>query len=450
MAGVIEKIFRLRQNNTTAGREIRAGFATFLTMAYIIIVNPIILSDAGIPIGPSVVATILSAAFGTFIMAFYANRPFAIAPYMGENAFLVWVVCKAHGCPWEVALGVVFLSGVIFVILTLTKVRVWFAEAIPSCLKYAMAVGIGLFLCFIGLNSIGVIRMGVPAAPLKVGIITDPRVLLGILGFFIISILMVMRVRGAILIGICSIAIFMFIGHSTGLLPAEKEEPLPELKTIFTMPDFSLFGRLDIMGALHWGFAKGLYMIIIIMFIMSFLDTMGTLIGCAARAGFLDEKGNLPQIERPMMADAVANVSCAVFGTSTAGTFIESAAGIEEGGRTGLTALVVAILFLPFLFLSGLIHFIPKQAYGPALVVIGLLMFHAITRINFADPTEVIPAFATVILMCFTYNIAFGLTAGFVVYPILKIVSGRFREIHPAMWVLFVLAVVTFICYPYK
>ncbi|HID32866.1 MAG TPA: NCS2 family permease, partial [bacterium (Candidatus Stahlbacteria)] len=349
---MIEKMFKLKEHGSNVRTEIIAGITTFVTMAYIIIVNPAILEAAGIPKGPSMVATILSAVFGTLIMGLYANRPFAIAPYMGENAFVAFTVVKVLGYSWQTAIGAIFIGGVIFTILTLVRLRSWLARAIPINLKYSFAVGIGLFLTFIGLNETGIVKLGVPSAPVSVGDLTSTPVLVAIITFLIIGGLLIRRIKGAILIGIIIGTIIAFALGIVKIPPSVISLP-PSLEPIFM--------KLDILGALTWGF----FAVILTVFIMDFVDTMGTLIGVSARAGFLDEEGNLPEIERPMLADALATIFGAILGTTTTGTYIESAAGVEEGGRTGLTSVVTGILFLLALFFAPFFTSVPDEAYGP-------------------------------------------------------------------------------------
>jgi AGZA family xanthine/uracil permease-like MFS transporter len=430
--------FRFDELGTDYRTEFLAGLTTFITMSYIIILNPAILSAAGMPKGASMVATILAAAFGTLIMALYARRPFAIAPYMGENAFIAYTVVGLLGYSWQTALGAIFIGGVLFVILTVTRIRGWLVEAIPEGLKYSFAAGIGLFLVFIGLNESGIV-VGGPGGgpPVKLGSLHETSVLMAVFSFLIIAVLMILRVRGALLIGILLSAVLCFL---TGVAkPPEQVISLP--------PDLTpLFLKLDILGALTWGF----FSVILTVFIMDFVDTMGTLIGVSARAGLLDENGNLPEIEKPMLADSLATVFGAVVGTTTTGTYIESAAGIEAGGRTGFTSLVVAVLFLLSLFFAPIFTSIPPQAYGPALVLVGLLMIEPIKRIRWDDMTEVVPALAVVVLMSFTYNIGIGMTAGFVLYPFAKLIRGQGRSIHPGLWVLFALSLLFYIFYPYE
>lgn len=433
---MFEKLFQLQEHNTNVKTEVIAGLTTFMTMAYIVIVNPAILEAAGIPKGPSMVATILSAFFGTLLMGFYAKRPFAIAPYMGENAFVAYTVVKILGYPWQTALGAIFIGGVLFTIITILKLRSWLANAIPVGLKYSFAVGIGLFLAFIGLNDGGIVRLGVPGAPVQIGDIRSPTVLLSVIGILIIAILMIRKIKGSILIGILATTFLAFI-FGIAKTPSTWVSLPPSLAPIFL--------QLDIVGALSWGF----FAVILTVFVMDFVDTMGTLIGVSARAGFLDENGNLPEIEKPMLADALATVFGALVGTTTTGTYIESASGIEEGGRTGLTAVVTALLFLICLFFAPLFTSIPAQAYGGALVIVGILMVSAVTKINFDDYTELIPAFFVIALMSFTFNLGIGITAGFVLYPIFKLVAGKVKDIHPGLWVLFVLSILFYIFYPY-
>lgn len=429
-------MFNLRGHNTDVGKEVLAGLTTFLTMSYIIVVNPAILGAAGIPKGPSMVATILSAVFGTLLMGFYANRPFAIAPYMGENAFIAYTVVKVLGYSWQTGLGAVFIGGVLFTILTLLKVRKWFVEAIPQSLKYSFAVGIGLFLTFIGLNEAGIVALGAPGVPVKVGQLNSLETLLAILGFIVIAALLIRKVRASILIGILFITLLSYIFQVTK----------PPESWISTPPSLApIFLKLDVLGALKWGF----FSVILTVFVMDFVDTMGTLIGVSARAGMLDEKGNLPEVEKPMLADALATVAGALLGTTTTGTYIESAAGIEAGGRTGLTAVVTAGLFLLALFFAPFLTAVPAHAYGPALVIVGAMMLEPIRRIDFSDYTELIPSFAVITLMSFTYNLGIGMTAGFVIYPLLKLISGRAREVSAGTWVLGALSLIFYVFYPY-
>jgi AGZA family xanthine/uracil permease-like MFS transporter len=427
--------FEFKRYNTGYRRETLAGLTTFLTMAYIIVVNPAIMENAGIPRGPSVTATILAAAIGTTIMAFWARRPFAIAPYMGENAFIAFVVVKVMGYTWQVALGAVFIAGALFALLTVFKVRGWLAESIPMSLKASFAVGIGLFLTFIGLNETGLVAVGAPGAPVRLGNISQPSVLLAVAGFMLVVVLMARRVRGALVIGMIAATIGSILAGITPLPTSVVSLP-PSLEPI-------LF-KLDIAGAL----TPRCFPVVMVIFIMAFLDTIGTLIGLSMRADLLDENGNLPEIERPMLADALATMAAPLLGTSTTGAYIESAAGIEEGGRTGFSALVVAILFALSLFFAPLFTIVPPHAYGIALVVIGSFMIKPVLQIDFSDLTELVPAFLTIVLMVFTFNIGVGMTSGIIAHVLLKVCTGRVAEIKAGMWVLALLSISLFLFLP--
>lgn len=432
----LDRHFQLSRQHTTVRRELIAGLTTFFTMAYIVAVNPAILKAAGMPLEASVTATILTAIFGTLLMGLYARRPFAIAPYMGENAFIAFTVVGVLGYRWQSALGAVLLAGVIFILLTLFRLRKLMVDAIPLTLRYSYAVGIGLFLTFIGLNQTGIVTLGSPGAPVRPGHLTSVSVLLAIFGFLLMTVLSIRRFPAAILTGVLATALLSFV---TGVTPRPVSwvSLPPSLAPVFL--------QLDLRSIFTWGF----FPVVLTIFVIAFVDTMGTLIGVSARAGFLDEKGNLPQIERPMMADALATTFAALVGTTTSGAFIESATGVEAGGRSGLTAVVTALCFVGTLFFAPFISAIPAHAYGPALVFVGLLMLAPITRIPFHDLTELVPAFGVMALMAFTYNVGIGMTAGFVLYPFCKLVSGRVSEVRPALWVLTTLSLLFFVFYPY-
>jgi AGZA family xanthine/uracil permease-like MFS transporter len=433
---LLARYFAFDRHGTDLKTEVMAGVTTFVTMAYIIIVNPKILEAAGMPFGPSMVATILSAFFGTLAMGVYAKRPFAIAPYMGENAFVAYTVVKVMGFSWQTALGAIFLGGLLFTLLTVLRVRAWLADAIPESLKIGFTVGVGLFLTFIGLNETGIVRLGVPGAPVHVGDFHQPSVLLAIAGILLTGILLVRRVRGALLLGILVTAA-AGVAAGAATLPERWVDLPPDLSPVFL--------QLDIAGAMSWGF----FSVILTIFVMDFVDTLGTLIALGMRAGMLDSRGNLPEIEKPMLCDALGTTIAALIGTTTTGAYIESATGIEAGGRTGLTAVVTSALFLLALFFAPVLTVIPAFAYGPALIIVGLLMFSPVGRLHFDDLSEVVPVFVIIILMSFTYNIGIGMTAGFVVFPVFKIVTGQWRAIRPGMWVLSVLSLAFFVFYPY-
>jgi adenine/guanine/hypoxanthine permease len=432
----LNALFAFDRHRTTLGREVIAGLTTFTTMSYIVVVNPAILSAAGIPEGPSFVATVLVAVFGCYFMAFYANRPFAIAPYMGENAFIAFTVCKVLGFRWQTALAAIFIAGAAFIVMTVLRLRQWIVDGVPTVLRFSFAVGIGLFLTFIGLNETGLVKLGVPGAPVQAGNLTSHASLVAMLGFVLIAILVIRKIPGAILLGIVITALVAFLVRTAA----------PPHGIISMPPSVApIVWQLDFRGALTWR----AFPIVLTIFIMAFVDTMGTLIGLSARAGFLDENGQLPQIERPMLVDAVATTVAPALGTTTAGAYVESATGIEAGGRTGFTVLVTGSCFLLTLIFSPFVAAIPAQAFGPALIIVGLFMLAPITYVDFGDFTESIPAFAVVVLMAFAFNIAIGICAGFVLYPICKIVAGKWDQLKPGLWVLTALSLLFFIFYPY-
>jgi AGZA family xanthine/uracil permease-like MFS transporter len=434
---LLNALFGLDRNRTTVNREVVAGLTTFTTMSYIVVVNPAILSAAGIPEGPSFVATALVAAAGCYLMAFYANRPFAIAPYMGENAFIAYTVCKALGFPWQTALAAIFVAGMLFILMTALRLRQWIVDGIPISLRYSFAVGLGLFLTFIGLNESGLVKLGIPGAPVQAGNLHSASALVAMFGFVLIAILVIRKVPGAILLGIVITAVVAFAAKTAAPPPRLVSMP-PSLAPILW--------RLNFRGAFTWR----AFPIVLTLFVMAFVDTMGTLIGLSARAGFLDQNGQLPQIDRPMMVDAISTTLAPVLGTSISGVYVESAAGIESGGRTGFTVLVTGTCFLLALFFAPFATAIPAHAYGPALIMVGLFMLTPITRIDFGDYTESIPSFAVVVLMAFTMNIAFGICAGFVLYPVFKLITGKRNQLKSGMWVLTALSLLFFAFYPYR
>jgi len=433
---LLSRYFGLEQLRTTPRRELLAGLTTFITMAYIIVVNPKILEAAGIPLGPSMMATILTAFIGTLLMGVYAKRPFAIAPYMGENAFVAYTLVKGMGYPWQTVLGAVFISALIFALLTVLKVRGWLVGAIPQSLKIAFSVGIGFFLAFIGLNETGIVKLGVPGAPVQVGNLTEPATWLAIFCFLLISALQIRKTTGAILLGML---ITTLLAATSGLVKLPRE---------FISLPVSLaptFGKLDIVGALRPEF----FPVIMTLFVILFVDTMGTLIGVSYIGGFLDKKGNLPEVEKPMLCDSFATMAGAVLGTTASGAYIESATGIEAGGRSGLTAVFTALFFLIALLFFPLLTIVPPCAYGPALIAVGGLMLSPVKDIDFSDLSELIPAFITIALISFTYNLGMGMAAGFIVYPLAKAVAGKSREIPVGLWVLSGFSILFFMLYPY-
>lgn len=468
------RFFQWKEAGSSVRTEILGGVTTFITMAYIIVVNPAILTAAGIPAGPSTIATILVAGFGSIAMGLVANRPIAVAPYMGENAFIAFGLASL-GIGWQLRLGAVFVSGVLFLIITVLGIRGWLANSISPSLKHSFAVGIGLFLAFIGLAETGVVKSyavgkppvaffppgsGVPCdcltpvplagipVPVEIGDITSAPVLVAIFGLLLITVLMILRLRGALLLGM---ALTGLGGIALGLgRPPEALAAWPQ----FTGPDglMAIAGQLRFSETLGDGrtvslFSTTLLPVLLTLFLMDFLDTVGTLVGVGAAGNMLDEKGNFPKIERPMLVDAVACMASAVVGTSTSGAYIESATGIKEGARTGLAAVVTGMLFLGCLFFVPLAAALQSLqfAYGPALIVVGLLMIKSIQKIDFEDLSEWLPAFLTITVMVFTYNIANGLTAGLVVYPVLKVATGRWRLLNSGMLVLGILCLLYYL-----
>jgi len=382
------------------------------------------------------VTTVMTAMFGTLVMGLYANRPFAIAPYMGENAFVAYTVVRVLGWRWQTALGAVFIAGVLFTLLTVARVRQWMTEAVPPGLRFSFAAGIGLFLAFIGLNEAGIVTLGAAGAPVRIGALNSAAAMVAVFSFIAIAMLTLWRVPGAILVGILLASAAAFALGVASLPHRWVSAPPSPAPILF---------KLDLSAVFGWGF----FNVLLTIFVMALVDTLGTLVGVAERTGLLDEQGHLPQIERPMMADALATTFAALVGTTTAGAFIESAAGVSVGGRTGMTAVVTAILFGGSLFFAPTVTAIPPQAYGPALVMVGAMMIAPIRKIDFDDYTELIPAFAIIALMSFTYNVGVGITAGFVLYPWFKVAAGRGREVRPGLWVLNIVSTLFFAFYPY-
>jgi len=427
-------VFRLESSPLRT--ELIGGATTFLAMAYIIVVNPAILSAAGLPIEASTVATIVVAAVGSLFMGLYANLPIAVAPYMGENAFLAFGLAT-FGITWQERLGAVFVSGVFFLLITWVGWRGRLAQSISPSLKHSFAAGIGLFLAFIGMVETGIVERS-EATPVKIGHLHSPDVLLAVAGFLLIAVLLLRRVRGAILIGMASTAAAgVALGY--GRMP-EQWFAIP-FRGEYSLAPIAF--QLDIPGVLQLSFLP----ILLTLILMSFLDTLGTLVGVGAAAGMLDQKGNFPRIERPMTVDAVACMLSGLVGTSTSGAYIESAVGIREGARTGLAAITTGALFAAALFFIPAIEPLQqlKFAYGPALIVVGLLMLESVQRIDFGDLTELVPAFVTITMMVFTYSIANGLIAGLAIHPLLKVLAGRMREVTAGSVVLALLCSTYFI-----
>lgn len=426
---MLERIFELERNNTTVRTEVVAGLTTFLTMAYIIFVNPSILADAGMDKGAVFVATCLAAAFGSAFMGLYANYPIALAPGMGLNAYFTYGVVKGLGHSWETALGAVFLSGILFLIVSLTKVREWIIDSIPMNLKMAIAAGIGLFLGIIALKNAGIIAAH-PATLVTIGDLKAASTVLAVLGFLAMVALDVRKVPGAIIIGILATAL---AGMAMGLNSFGGIVSLP--------PSIApVLLKMDIAAALE----IGLIAIVFTFFFVDVFDNTGTLVAVAHKAGLIGEDGKLPRIGRALTVDSTAAMAGAALGTSTTTSYIESAAGINAGGRTGLVAVAVAVLFLLALFFAPLAGSIPAFATAPALFYVACLMMSAVKEIDFADATEYVPAVVTIATMPLTFSIAHGLAFGFITYAGIKLLSGRWRELNAAIVILAVLFVAKF------
>ncbi len=426
---MLESYFGLKAAGTSVRTEVIAGLSTFLTMAYIVLVNPLILSDAGMDPGAVFVATCVAAAIGSLIMGLYANYPVALAPGMGLNAYFTYGVVLGMGYEWQVALGAVFISGVLFLILSVLPVREAIVNAIPRSLKMAIAAGIGFFLAIIGLKNAGIV-VASDATLVTLGSLTAWEPILATIGFVVMVALATLRVPGALIIAILGVAALgMGLGISEfGGIVSMPPDPTPTLL------------QLDIAGALN----IGLITIVFAFLFVDLFDTAGTLVGVAARGGLLDKDGRLPRLGRALTADSVATVAGSALGTSTTTSYIESASGISAGGRTGLTAVVVAVLFLCALFLSPLATSIPAYATAPALVFVACLMARGMVDIDWEDVSEYAPAVVTAIAMPLTFSIAHGIAFGFITYAAAKILSGRFAEAKPAVVILAVLFIAKF------
>lgn len=458
---MLEKLFKLKENNTDVRTEVLAGITTFMTMAYILAVNPSILAAAGMDQGAVFTATALASFIGTLLMAFLANYPFALAPGMGLNAYFAYTVVLGMGYKWEVALTAVFVEGIIFIILSLTNVREAIFNAIPRNLKAAVSVGIGLFIAFIGLQNANIVisgatlvelfsvegynlAKGVEASSHDVGI----TVLLAVIGVIVTSILVIKNIKGNILWGILITWILGIICQFTGLYV-----PNPELGFYGLLPDFSnglsipnimpVFGKLTFGGV----FSLNFIVVIFAFLFVDMFDTIGTLIGVASKADMLDKDGKLPRIKGALMADAVATTAGAVLGTTTTTTFVESASGVTEGGRTGLTSVTTAVLFGLSLFLSPIFLAIPSFATAPALIVVGFYMLTNVTNIDFHDISEALPCYVCIIAMPFFYSISEGISMGVITYVALNLLTGKVKEkkISILMYILAVLFILKYI-----
>ncbi|AXD11954.1 NCS2 family permease [Salmonella enterica subsp. diarizonae] len=428
--GMLERVFKLREHGTTARTEVIAGFTTFLTMVYIVFVNPQILGVAGMDTIAVFVTTCLIAAFGSILMGLFANLPVALAPAMGLNAFFAFVVVQAMGLPWQVGMGAIFWGAIGLLLLTIFRVRYWMIANIPVSLRVGITSGIGLFIGMMGLKNAGVIVAN-PETLVSIGNLTSHSVLLGILGFFIIAILASRNIHAAVLV---SIIVTTLLGwmlgdvHYNGIVSAP-----PSVSTVI--------GHVDLAGSLNLGLAGVIFSFMLV----NLFDSSGTLIGVTDKAGLADEKGKFPRMKQALFVDSVSSVTGAFIGTSSVTAYIESSSGVSVGGRTGLTAVVVGLLFLLVIFLSPLAGMVPGYAAAGALIYVGVLMTSSLARVKWQDLTESVPAFITAVMMPFSFSITEGIALGFISYCVMKIGTGRLRDLSPCVVIvalLFVLKIV--------
>ena len=433
--GFFDRFFKLREKNTTVKTEVLAGLTTFIALAYIIFVNPNILSEAGIPKEAAIASTIWIAALSTMVMGVFANYPVALAPGMGLNAFFAYYVCGTLGLHWTVALGAVFFSGVLFLILTVSHIRQAIINSVPQNLRVAISVGIGLFISFIGLKGTGLI---IPdkATFIGLGHVTDPTTMLSLFGLVLTGALMARNIQGSILIGIIVTTLLsMVLGYS----------PVPHAigDVISTsLPHMGeTFGKLDIAGAWNYGIVS----IIFTFTVVELFDNMGTLIGLTSKAKLIKPNGEIENLDRALTTDAVGTICSSIFGTSTVTSYIESAAGIAAGGKTGLTAVTVSICFLIALLFAPLVGLVPGFATAPPLILVGALMMSEVGKINFVDFSDGLPAFLTIIMMPLTGSIANGFAFGFVSYVFMKTAVGKYKEVSWIMWLVSIAFVINLV-----
>ena len=428
--GMLERVFKLREHGTTARTEVIAGFTTFLTMVYIVFVNPQILGVAGMDTSAVFVTTCLIAAFGSIMMGLFANLPVALAPAMGLNAFFAFVVVQAMGLPWQVGMGAIFWGAIGLLLLTIFRVRYWMIANIPVSLRVGITSGIGLFIGMMGLKNAGVIVAN-PETLVSIGNLTSHSVLLGILGFFIIAILASRNIHAAVLV---SIVVTTLLGwmlgdvHYNGIVSAR-----PSVMTVV--------GHVDLAGSFNLGLAGVIFSFMLV----NLFDSSGTLIGVTDKAGLADEKGKFPRMKQALYVDSISSVTGSFIGTSSVTAYIESSSGVSVGGRTGLTAVVVGLLFLLVIFLSPLAGMVPGYAAAGALIYVGVLMTSSLARVNWQDLTESVPAFITAVMMPFSFSITEGIALGFISYCVMKIGTGRLRDLSPCVIIvalLFILKIV--------
>jgi adenine/guanine/hypoxanthine permease len=427
--GLLERLFKLSENQTTVRQEFLGGLTTFMTLAYIVVVNPQILSVAGMPADGVLFATCISAAVGTLVMGLAANYPIALAPGLSLNAYFVYSVCIGLKIPWQTALGVVFISGTLFVILTVTRVREQIVNGIPDSLKHSTAAGIGMFIAFIGLRNAKIVVAN-SATFVGLGSFSDPAVQTAALGVVLTLILMARRIRTAILLGIAGTWLL-------GIL--RKLSHLPSAIVALPHPS-ATFLKLDLRGAVH----LGLFEIAFVFLFVDLFDNVGTLVGVCEQAGFVKD-GKIPRVGRALLADGIATMFGALTGTSTVTSYIESAAGVAAGARTGLSSVFVSVFFLGAIFFSPLAAAIPEFATAPALILVGSLMAQSISRVEWRDFSEALPSFITMVGMPLSFSIATGLSFGVISYTIVKLASGKFKEVSTLVWVLTILFILRYV-----
>lgn len=441
---LLEKVFKLSENNTTVKTEVIAGFTTFMTMAYILAVNPGMLAAAGMDQGAVFTATVLAAIIGTLVMAFLANYPFALAPGMGLNAYFVYTVCLTMGYSWQVALAAVFVEGIIFIILTFLNVREAIFNAFPQSLKHAVGAGIGLFITFIGFQNAGIVSDDA-ATLVTLGDITSIVPFLAIVGTLITGILVVKKVKGSILIGIIATYILGIIAELVGWYVPNPEAGLYSLipATLFSAPPSiaPIAFKLDLSQV----FSLSFFVVVFAFLFVDLFDTLGTLIGVSSQAGMLDKNGKLANVKQALLADAIGTTAGALLGTSTTTTYVESASGVAEGGRTGLTAFVTAAFFGIALLFSPIFLAVPGFATAPALIIVGFMMMQSVNKLDFSEASEGIPAFLALIAMPLAYSIAEGIVFGTVSYVVVNAATGKAKKVHPVMYILAIVFVLKFI-----
>lgn len=429
----LQKTFGLNPAKHSVRTEIIAGITTFLTMAYILAVNPSIFSaleSQGMPTNAVFTATALAAIVGCLVMSIYAKKPFGLAPGMGLNAFFVYTVCLAMGHPWQMALTAIFLEGILFILLTVTNVRKLIVDAIPVTMKRAIGAGIGLYIAFIGLKSAGII-INSEATSVALGSFSEPAVILSIIGFLITSVLVILNVKGGMLLGIIAttlIGIPMGVTNFNGVMSTP-----PSIEPIFCKFEWSQILSWDMVA------------IVFTFLFIDMFDTIGTVVGVSVKSGMVDKDGNVDGINKVLMADAVATVAGAVFGTSTTTTYIESASGVSEGGRTGLTSFTIAVCFAIALMFSPLFLAIPGAATGPVLFIVGVMMASPVRDIDWSDYSEAIPAFVTMLLMPLAYSISDGIMLGMITYTLLNALAGKLKKVSVMMWILAVLFILRYV-----